>query len=139
LPAFLGRGLLRPFLRDGKADFANADGLRLVMACVGQVLGTKADSVKAPGELPWRTDFGSRFHLLRHRNKTAQQETFAQLLAQEALDRWEPRVRVTATDIVPAPASPRALIVRVKFDLVDRLGTTLMRGLQTDVTLETEE
>jgi len=37
---FLGFGLVRPFQRDGRADFAAAGGEQLVRSAVGQVLGT---------------------------------------------------------------------------------------------------
>ena len=37
---FLGFGLLRPFRRDRKADFAAAGGEALLRSAVGQILGT---------------------------------------------------------------------------------------------------
>lgn len=136
LPAFLGKGLLRPFIRDQKSDFATGDGLALLESCIGQTLGTKGQSVHGPGELPWRTDFGSRLHLMRHRNNTAALQAFASVAVQEALDAWEPRVRVTDVKVLPT-ANPRVLVVRTLFDLVDRSGRVVLRGGEVAVPIET--
>jgi phage baseplate assembly protein W len=136
LPAFLGRGILRPFTRDQKSDFAVGDGLALLNACIGQVLGTKGRSVHGTGELPWRGDFGSRLHLLRHRNNSAALHAFASVAVQEAIDAWEPRVRVTDVAVLDT-ANPRVLVVRVLYDLVDRSGRVVLRGGETSVPIET--
>lgn len=50
---FLGRGLVHPFRRDKKQDFAFAEGEELVRSAVGQVLGTASASDFTDGELPW--------------------------------------------------------------------------------------
>jgi phage baseplate assembly protein W len=133
-PAFLGSGLLRPFRRDVKNDFASASGVELVAACVGQVLGTRAGGAGLPGELPWRHDFGSRLHLLRHKNS---RETFGDLavvMAEEALRRWEPRARVTAAEVVPG-ADRRELRLRVLFSVVDLAGRTLASDRTAEVSV----
>ena len=51
-------------------------------------------------ELPWRTEFGSLLHLLRHQRSAAVLEELARVYVVDALKRWEPRVVVTA---VPLP------------------------------------
>lgn len=91
--AFLGSGLLRPFVRDQKSDFANGSGIVLIQACVGQILGTMAsqDSGVIRGELRWRPNFGARFYLLKHR-KGPRLAQLASIYARECLARWEPRV-----------------------------------------------
>ena len=63
---FLGFALLRPFRRDLRSDLAAAGGADVIKSAVGQVLGTVGASDFTQGELPWRTDFGSLLHLLRH-------------------------------------------------------------------------
>jgi phage baseplate assembly protein W len=100
VPAFLGSGLVRPFVRDQKNDFANANGLSVIQSCVGQILGTKAsdDTGLRSGELRWRPTFGSRLYLLQHR-KGPQLPVMARVYVVDALAKWEPRVtnvRVTA-------------------------------------------
>jgi phage baseplate assembly protein W len=128
-PSFLGQGILRPFRRDQKADFASAAGLALVKACVGQVLGTKADSARCSGELPWRTDFGSRLHLLRHSNNSDALADLALVMIREALAKWEPRVK--AVRVVPEETfDPNRLQLRVFFTVVDRGGQVLLPSEQ---------
>jgi hypothetical protein len=96
---FLGFGLTRPFQRDGATDFAAAGGEQLVRSAVGQILGTIGSSDFTQGELPWRTEFGSLLHVLRHqRNDTVLQE-LARVYVVDALKRWEPRVVVTLVQI----------------------------------------
>lgn len=90
--AHLGNGLIRPFRRDKKNDFANAAGLALVRSAVGQVLGTKAASDFTQGELPWNTEFGSIVFLLRHQNNDDVLQELGRAYVIEALQRWEPRV-----------------------------------------------
>lgn len=135
-PAFLGVGLLRPFRRDMKSDFATGTGLALVVACVGQILGTKADTASTSGELPWRTDFGSRVHLARHRNNSDALSDFLTVLVQEALSTWEPRVRAVTASIDPT-FNQREKRLRVKFDVVDRGGRVLLAGAEAVVPLST--
>ena len=57
---FLGNGLLRPFRRDQKADFAAAGGEEVIKSAVGQVLGTMGSSDFTQGEVAWRTDYAER-------------------------------------------------------------------------------
>jgi hypothetical protein len=62
-----GRGIVCPFQRDNKGDFANDAGLPLVRSNVGEAIGVIGPMGGEPGELPWRGEFGSRLHALRHR------------------------------------------------------------------------
>lgn len=136
LPSFLGQGLLRPFRRDLKSDFARSSGAELVVACVGQILGTRADSALSPGEVPWRTDFGSRLHLLRHGNNNEARNALATVYVKEAIAKWEPRAAVTAVTVEPT-ADQRVLQVRVKFNVVDRGGQTILSDQQAVVPVQT--
>jgi phage baseplate assembly protein W len=135
LPSFLGQGLLRPFRRDQKNDFAADAGVNLVVACVGQVLGTKADSPASPGELPWRTNFGSKLHLLRHSNNADLSVGLATVYSKDALKLWEPRAQVTAVSVEPS-VSQREMRVRVRFNVVDRGGRTVLQDQQAVVTVQ---
>lgn len=62
-----GHGIVCPFQRDGKGDFANDGGTRLLSSDIGELLGIIGPTPSRPGELPWRTDVGSNLHSLRHR------------------------------------------------------------------------
>jgi len=97
---FLGSGLLRPFVRDGKGDFAASSGRDLIDASIGQVLGTRASSAVAQGELPWQPDAGSKLYLVKHRNNIAVTRETARAFVLEALRRWEPRVEVLDVTVV---------------------------------------
>lgn len=92
---FLGFGLTRPFQRDGRADFAAADGEQLVRGAVGQVLGTVGASELTPGEMPWWTEFGSLLYRLRHQKNDSVLQELGRVYVVDALKRWEPRVIVT--------------------------------------------
>ena len=62
------RGLLIPFRRDEKRDFANGTDDELRRSKARQEALTDGPSPTTQGELPWRTGFGSRATYLRHRS-----------------------------------------------------------------------
>jgi phage baseplate assembly protein W len=127
--AQLGYGLIRPFRRDEKNDFANAGGERLVRACVGQVLGTFASSPENPdviGELRWNSSFGSLLYLLRHKSNNLVTQQLAKFYVAQALARWEPRVRlkeVEATVEETPGQGKNKLVIRLKYDFVASSGS----------------
>lgn len=121
LPSFLGTGIMRPFRRDEKNDFAVGAGVDLVKSRIGQIIGTKANSATTPGELPWRSDFGSRVHLVRHRNNNVVSDDLATLYVREAVAKWEPFVSSTSAT-VSRTFDQRAKEVLVKFNIVDAGG-----------------
>ena len=132
---FLGFGLLRPFRRDLKADFAADGGERLVRSAVGQILGTMASSDFTQGELPWRTEFGSLLHLLRHRRNDAVLQELARVYVVDALKRWEPRVVVTSVQMTrELQEGQNVLAIRLRYNLVDRAsGAVLLQNLDQTV------
>lgn len=85
------RGLLRPFMRDGKSDLANGTGDDLLESKIGQILG-------ADGELPWRTDFNGNLDRLRHLNNGPALTEFARVYVTDGLARWLPSVRVLTVE-----------------------------------------
>lgn len=92
-PDFLGFGLLAPFTR-GAADFSNAGGIDHLQSMIGQVLGTMAGSEHTEGELPWRSNFGSLLHFLRHKNNDPVTAELARVYIGEALARWIPQIQL---------------------------------------------
>lgn len=118
---FLGQGLLRPFVRDEKNDFANGSGSALIRSAVGQVLGTRATSARTVGELPWRPEFGSLLHTLRHSNNNEALKEIAKGFVVDALRRWEPRVRVTgfAININTTTGREDTLEIVVAYNVID--------------------
>lgn len=122
------RGIVIPFRRDKKQDFANDSGEALITSNVRQILGTRV------GELRWEPEFGSLLHTLRHRNNKPLLKQLAHTHVVDALRRWEPRVRVTSTD-VDTTTFPRKLLITVKYAIVDpnSPGITVVSGLSTEV------
>ena len=90
----IGNGVLCPFRRDGKGDFANGSGLELLKSDVGTLLGLVGSSATEPGELPWDPDRGSRLPMLKHRHLHSEMtRALADQLTSGVLRTYEPRVR----------------------------------------------
>lgn len=107
-----GRGIVCPFQRDGKGDFANQSGLTLLSSDVSELLGIMGPSADQPGELPWRGDLGTRLIVLKHRglHKELTRAT-AEHMSAGAIRAWEPRVRVEPT-LVEADGDTLRVYVR---------------------------
>jgi uncharacterized protein len=123
LDAFLGFGLITPMRRDGRGDWANAGGIELVKSSIRLIIGTRGPFGTIQGELPWRTAFGSATHVLRHRNNDEDLEEFARIYVIEAIERWEPRAKVT--DVVVSReetpfGKPTLLRIVVFFRLIQK-------------------
>jgi phage baseplate assembly protein W len=119
---FLGYGLVAPFQRDQKQDFASAGGVELVKACVAEIIGTQcaadAAGVVEQGELEWRPEFGALLRRMLHRKGSILQE-LAQYYIAAAIARWEPRVQVTATRVDHDPTS-RVMTIFVRYNIIDK-------------------
>ena len=117
--AFLGFGLLRPFRRDQKADFAASGAEQVIRSAVGQILGTVGSSDFTQGELPWRTEFGSLLHLLRHQKNDRVLQELARVYVVDALKRWEPRVVVTAVQVAREQQDgENVLAIRLRYNVI---------------------
>lgn len=129
--AAVGFGLIRPFQRDRKADFAAAGGEALIRSAVGQILGTRGSSEATTGEVPWRPELGSRLDLLRHQKNDALLQELGRTYVVDALKRWEPRVRVTSVRVTRERLDgENVLAIRVRYDIVSSPGGGI---LATDV------
>lgn len=116
---FLGFGLTRPFHRDGRSDFAAAGGEQVIRSAVGQILGTVGSSDFTQGEVPWRTDFGSLLHVLRHQRNDNVLQELARIYVVDALQRWEPRVSVTSVQISREHQDgENVLAIKVRYDVI---------------------
>lgn len=119
--AVLGRGVVRPFRRDDRNDFANSEGLALVQSCVGQILAMRGSTEFIQGELEWDPDRGSLLHLLRHQKSTLVLQELGRTYIVDALRTWEPRVivrnvRVTREKGVNGEAT--VLLIRLVYDVI---------------------
>lgn len=106
------RGLLVPFRRDRKRDFATGDGDLLLASKVLQVLATEGAIARSSGELPWRTAFGTPLQLLRHHRNDVALAELGRVYIRDALRRWVPDAEVVS---VVAERDGAALTLRVRF------------------------
>lgn len=104
---FQARGLLVPFQRDGKGDFANGSGDAFWVSKVLQVLAMK------PGECDWAPKLGCDIHKARHKNDTPILRAMIRSSIQEAFTNWLPSL--VLTDVL-FRAEGRALHVEVWFN-----------------------
>lgn len=95
-----GCGILCPFRRDGKGDFASESGLPLLSSDIAQLLGIIGPSAFQPGEVPWRTEIGTRLVGLKHRGTHRElTRSSAEQMISGAIRRWEHRARPGAASI----------------------------------------
>ncbi len=107
------RGLLAPFRRDKKRDFASGSGPDLLRAKVLQALLTEGAGPRSSGELPWRTSFGAGLHLLRHQRNDEVLAALARVYVRDAIARWVPSAQLVALEVSQDEAS-LALRLRVR-------------------------
>lgn len=104
-------GLLAPFRRDKKRDFASGSGPDLLRAKVLQALLTEGAGPRSSGELPWRTSFGAGLHLLRHQRNDEVLAALARVYVRDALARWVPSAQLVALEVSRDEAS---LLLRLR-------------------------
>ena len=96
----IGTGIVCPFRRDGKGDFANASGVEVLKSDIGELLGFLGPTATEPGELAWDTERGVNFQALKHRRLHSEMiRALADQLASGALRVFEPRVRPGITTV----------------------------------------
>lgn len=116
-PIAFGRGIKRPFVRDGQGDWSHADDISIVRSNVGQVLGTLASSGSTQGEIPWRPEFGSLVQLLRFRNLDETTAELGRTYVVDALRTWLFRVRVTDSSVV-LDYDNHQLLITIIYDIL---------------------
>jgi phage baseplate assembly protein W len=71
------------------------------------------------GELPWRTEFGSLLHLLRHQKNDAVLQELARAHVADALKRWEPRVQLTSVQVTrERDRGENVLAIRLRYNII---------------------
>ncbi len=115
----------------------NKFGADMIITHVSQILGTRANSEFGQGELAWRGAFGSRMHLLKHAPITPSTREIARLYCVEALQHWEPRVRLTDVSIESETIDTGVkLTLNVRFNFIDlKTGAVLFEGLRASIVL----
>lgn len=94
-----GAGIICPFQRDGKGDFVNSSGKDILNSDIKELIGIIGPTRTQPGELPWRTDIGSRAMVMRHRN------SHPEMLAATAEQLITPVVRMFEPRAIPGQCS----------------------------------
>jgi len=108
-----GQGIMCPFRRDGKGDFANASGPDLLRSDIGELLGIIGPSATQPGELPWDTQRGTRLIELKHRGLHRELvRSKAQDMAAGTIRRYESRARVGQTTVRTENGNTLVTVVR---------------------------
>ena len=115
------QGLLTPFRRDRKRDFASGSGADLLASKVLQALMTRGATPRSSGELPWRTAFGAGLDLLRHQRNDAALAELARVHVRDALRRWVPEVDLVEVAVTRDDAT---LQLRVRYLSSRRHGRT---------------
>jgi phage baseplate assembly protein W len=137
---FRGFGLLRPLRRDQKADFAAGGGEQLIRSAVGQILGTIGSSEVTPGEVPWRTEFGSLLYRLRHQKNDSILQELARVYVVDALKQWEPRIVVTAVTVQREQLDgENVLAIRIRYDIISTNtpgNNVILSGIEQTVRLQ---
>jgi hypothetical protein len=97
-----GHGIVCPFQRDSKGDFAHDAGRRLLASDIGELFGILGPAGATGGEVPWRMELGSRLSVLRHRHVHSEMvRATAEAMTAGVIQRWEPRVRLGPTAVEP--------------------------------------
>lgn len=110
-----GSGIVCPFQRDGKGDFANDTGMRLLKSDISELIGIIGPTATEPGELPWDTDRGSRIRSLRHRHLHSEMmRALAEQYTMMPIRRYETRVRPGPVNI-ETEADDKTLRIEVSF------------------------
>lgn len=114
------RGILTPFRRDQKNDFANGGGKALLRSHLQQILGVRAGNEVMQGEYPWRSDFGSLLELIRHRPNDVTTRELARSYVITAVSRWTKALRITGVDLITLPDQPNIMVLRVWYEITER-------------------
>jgi phage baseplate assembly protein W len=118
----VGVGLVVPFQR-GPSDFNASGSIEMIESSISQVLGVRARSARTGGELPWRSEFGSKFDLLRHKKaESLITLATARSFAIEAITRWLPEIRLKSVEATVRKSvdgrTKNGILIRVSYDLV---------------------
>ena len=110
---FLGQGIAFPLQLNQKGELALAKGVTDIEQAIRIILGTM------PGERMMRPEFGSRIHELVFAPDNAATRRLAAYFVEEALDRWEPRIKVIEVNASADPQQPGILILEIQYQVKD--------------------
>mgnify|MGYP001192047883 FL=1 len=109
---FLGKGLAFPFRINNRGNLTLSEGERSIEESLRILIGT------APGERIMRPDFGCRVHELIFSPNNQNTASLASFYVQEALVKWEPRIREVYVDAHPDPMNDNALQIDIRYRVI---------------------
>ena len=127
------QGLLTPFRRDKKSDWASGSGADLLESKVIQSLMTEGATPRSSGELPWRTSFGSGLHLLRHQRNDDVLAELGRVYVRDAFKRWVPEAELVS---VAAKREQSTLSLHIRFKGAIGSGSAEKRSTEISLLLE---
>lgn len=116
---YIGRGLSFPLRVNVQGELKTDSGDRNLEESIAIILNTKL------GERVYRPNFGSRLSDLAFAPMNPQTILLARVYVEEALNRWEPRIRVTGVFAEPDPIKGR-LDLKILYQLKDGHDTRSM-------------
>jgi len=123
-----GHGIICPFIRDGKGDFAHGTGRALLRSDIAELIGIIGPTATTPGELPWNTEIGSRVLLMKHRRMHVEMiRATADQMAAGVVRRWEKRARPGPTEVV---VDYNRQEMRLRFSYIP-LGRSTAQGVES--------
>lgn len=126
-PLTVARGLLLPFQRNLRSDFANGTGSELWIARVKLLLSVRGPTERGVGEIAWRPEEGAPLHILRHQNNTPMLREMARHYIVGAFRRSLPGVLLSSLE-TPL-LEKNKLTVRITFRVV-QANVAVERGLE---------
>lgn len=128
-----GTGVICPFQRDGKGDFVNGGGLRLLASDVKELIGIMGPTRTQPGELPWRTEIGSRAMAMKHRRMHPEMvRATADQMVSATVRKYEKRVTPGQTEIEIEPLST-TMVVKFSYMPLASMGTNQLKTVEFEI------
>lgn len=109
--SFLGKGIAFPFHVDGTGGLSMSAYEQNIEECIRIILGT------APGERIYRPTFGCRIHDLLFAPNNAHTRNLVSYFAEEALKKFEPRIRDITVDCNADPFQQNRLTLEIGYQI----------------------
>ena len=108
---FVGRGWAFPPRIDAQGGLALTSEISEIDQAIGIILTT------SPGQRVMRPTFGSRLHELVFAPNNAETAARARRFVEQALGRWEPRIRIIEIETGPDPDAANRLLIVIEYEI----------------------
>jgi phage baseplate assembly protein W len=108
---FVGRGWAFPPRIDAQGGLALTSEISEIEQAIGIILTT------SPGQRVMRPTFGSRLHELVFAPNNVETAARARRFVEQALGRWEPRIRVIEIETGPDPDADNRLLISIEYEI----------------------